>query len=184
LSKLKNPADKKRAAYDLDHRTAMEAPHAFRKNWRKKKARINRVRRRAADRVVKGVLNGADVETVVVPTRVRGEHLHKMGVTSLRRAVARRDVHRRTGFLPRYLGDRYDAELHLPPFRRFLAALVRGRSALAAQRAEYLSILLDAPLRNHSPVQYERTWLRRFFRDDPEWERRVRLWITRLRAAR
>jgi hypothetical protein len=184
LSKLKNPADKKRAAYDRDHRTAMEAPHAFRKNWRKKKARINRVRRRAADRVVNGVLKGDDTERAVVPTRVRGEHLHKDGVSSLREAVANRDDRRRTSFLPTYVGYHYHAESDPKQFRRFLAALIRGRSALAAQRAEHLSMLLDARLPNNSPVKSDRKWLRRFFQDNPEWERRVRLWITRLRAAR
>ncbi len=42
MSKIRTPVEKKRAAYARDHRTAMEAPHAFRKNWRKKKAGINR----------------------------------------------------------------------------------------------------------------------------------------------
>ena len=102
MSRFKTPPEKKRAAYDHDHRTAMEAPHAFRKNWPRKKARINRGRRRAANRVVESVVKGADAEAVVVPKRRRGEHIHKSGVGSLKEAVGYKLKRLRNEFLPHY----------------------------------------------------------------------------------
>jgi|SRR6185437_11669743 len=41
----KSPQLKKRDEYDKTFRTRMENPHAFRKNWPKKKARANRAGR-------------------------------------------------------------------------------------------------------------------------------------------
>ena len=166
MSKLRTAPEKKRAAYKLDHRTEME-----------KKARINRSRRRVGDRAAQSVLRGGDPEAVLVPKRVRGEHMYKVGVGTLGEAVSGKQDRRRTDFLPRYLGWRYDAGKHAEPFARFLAALVRSRSALAASRAVYLSWLLDARLPNNSPIRYKRTWLEQFFRSSPEWEVRLRAWI-------
>ncbi len=89
MSKTKTAPEKKRAAYDHDHRTYMEAPHAFRKNWPKKKARLNRGRRRTADQAIQAIIKGADPDAVVVPHRKRGEHLSKSGVVRLGEFVAR-----------------------------------------------------------------------------------------------
>jgi len=44
----KSPQLKKRDGYDKTFRTRMENPHAFRKNWPRKKARANRAGRAAA----------------------------------------------------------------------------------------------------------------------------------------
>jgi hypothetical protein len=41
----KSPQIKKQDEYEKTHRTRMENPHAFRKNWAKKKARVNRQER-------------------------------------------------------------------------------------------------------------------------------------------
>jgi hypothetical protein len=95
MSKIKAPPDKKRLAYDRDSRTEMEAPHAFRKNWPKKKAGISRTRRRVADRTVRAVVKGADADQLLVPKRLRVEHLHKTGVGPLRTSVARQNERRR-----------------------------------------------------------------------------------------
>lgn len=42
LKRRKSPGLKKRDEYEKTFRTRMENPHAFRKNWSKKKARANR----------------------------------------------------------------------------------------------------------------------------------------------
>jgi hypothetical protein len=182
VSRIKAPPEKKRASYTRDHRTRMEAPHAFRKNWPKKKARINRSRRRVADRAVQEVLKGADVDRLVVPKRTRGEHLRKDGVAPLKDFVTLRQERRRTSFLPGYVGGRYDSKAHGAEFARFLSSLVRGRSPLASERAAHLAWLLYASLPNNSGVLYRRRWLAGFFEDWPQWEARVQRWIDELKA--
>jgi hypothetical protein len=42
MKNQKSPQLKKQDSYEKDHRTQMENPHAFRKNWPKKKAKENR----------------------------------------------------------------------------------------------------------------------------------------------
>jgi hypothetical protein len=177
VSKIKAPPEKKRAEYDRDHRTAMEAPHAFRKNWPRKKARLTRVHRRTAEARVHAVLRGHDADELLIPPRPRG-WLRKMGVGSLRKVVAYREKRRRASFLPRYVLIRYDATQHAGPFKRFLSELMSGRTQLAAQRAAHVKYLLDARLPSNSPhIAYQR-WLRSFFSTTPQWEARVRTWIT------
>lgn len=180
VSKLKTRPEKRRAALKHDHRTEMEAPHAFRKNWPRKKARINRNRRRAADAAVQAIVKGADVDGLIVPRRLRGEHLNKKGVAPLGTVVARKKRSSRTDFLPLYIASRGDPAEHAEMFRRFLAALVQGRSRLAADRAKYLLWLLDAELPNNHQVLYKQVWLRRFFASAPRWEARVRNWCRQL----
>jgi hypothetical protein len=176
MSRLKSAPEKRHAALARDHRTAMEAPHAFRKNWPKKKARVNRKRRRAADAAVRSVLEGADPEALVVPRRRPGEHLHKSGVASLGRVVARKVKRTGSDFLPSYVRPRRDPALHAPEFRAFLAAMIRGRSRVARERAAHFQWLLDARLPNNHAVRYQQAWLRRFFAAERQWEARVRRW--------
>jgi hypothetical protein len=176
---LKTAPEKRQAALKRDHRTDMEAPHAFRRNWPRKKARVNRNRRRAAEAVLHGVLKGADTDGLVVPKRLRGEHLGKVGVASLGAVVARKAGRARNDFLPRYIAPRGNPAAHAESFRSFLNALVQGRSRLASERAAYLMWLLDTELPNNHPVRYEQVWLRRFFSAEPRWETRVRRWCCR-----
>ena len=182
MSRLKTPPEKRAAARQRDHRTEMEAPHAFRKNWPKKKARINRNRRRAASAAVRSVVLGAEPDGLLVPRRLRGEHIRKMGVGSLESAVAAKQRRTRTGFLPRYIRPRADPGRHATAFRGFLASLVEGRTGVSLDRARHFRWLLDAKLPNNHQVLYQQIWLRRFFAGEPQWEARVRTWCRQLEA--
>ncbi len=180
MSRLKTRPEKRAAALKHDHRTEMEAPHAFRKNWPRKKARINRNRRRAADGAVKSVVRGGDADDLVVPRRLRGEHLKKSGVATLGAFVATKKRRNRADFLPRYITPRGDPAEHAEMFRGFLAGLVQGRSLISADRAKYLLWLLDADLPNSHHVLYKQVWLLRFFAAEPRLEARVRDWCQQL----
>lgn len=48
----KTPQEKKRLELEKDHFTFSNAPHAFRKNWKKKKSNLNRQYRRKADQLL------------------------------------------------------------------------------------------------------------------------------------
>jgi hypothetical protein len=81
MSSVKSPREKKRLAYDRDHVTAAEYPHAFRKQWPRKKARANR----ACRRQVRQVLQAADGEIAV--HEIRREQVQKWGVVTVRTRI-------------------------------------------------------------------------------------------------
>jgi hypothetical protein len=103
-----------------------------------------------------------------------------MGVAPLGAVVARKKRRSQTDFLPRYIAPFGDPAAHAEMFRSFLAALIQGRSRIAADRAKYLLWLLDAELPNNHQVRYKQVWLRRFFASAPRWEIRVRKWCQQL----
>ena len=88
MKRRKSPRVKKQDEYEKDHRTHMENPHAFRKNWPKKKARVNR-----RDRVkVRSLLARADADELTrahVKSVTGGHDVFKTGVLTLRQWVRR-----------------------------------------------------------------------------------------------
>src|SRR5262245_34213746 len=126
----------------------MDAPHAFRKGWPRKKRRLGRVHRRQSDLEVAAVLRAGDPEEVLVLEQpVRGK-LEKSGVRSLGKAVQEKRTRQVEGILPhlaQYWGDEYDPQTHRVPFARFLDGLFEGRKGMSVHHAEYLHRLLDAP---------------------------------------
>jgi len=86
LSKQKSPQLKKQDSYDKDHRTRMENPHAFRKNWPKKKARANR-RDRVALRSELASGNAEDLTPNAVAKLRNKNPVVKNGVSTLRVSI-------------------------------------------------------------------------------------------------
>ena len=73
-----SPQQKKWLSHTRDHRTGMENPHAFRKNWPKKKARANRRDRAvlrshppAADGLTPAALRSVTARRAIVKSYVR-----------------------------------------------------------------------------------------------------------------
>ena len=183
MRRTKTAPEKKRLSYERDHRTYTEAPHAFRKNWPKKKARINRARRRLADLAIQTIIKGANSDAIVVPRRKRGEYIRKSGVVPLGEFVAQSLEFGRTDFLPSYTRGPYDSEL-APAFGRFLSSLLRGRSPLALARAGHLRWLLDADVNEGAGDRYRQRWLLEFFQEKPYWAKRVHAWFSKLKVER
>jgi hypothetical protein len=80
------PPEKKRLDYEEQIRPLLEAPHAFRKNWAKKKARANRRTRHLAAAIVRESMKQNEVEDVTAEAvkRVRkGRDINKSYVMSL-----------------------------------------------------------------------------------------------------
>jgi hypothetical protein len=64
----KSPQEKKQLEYSKDHFTFSETPHAFPRQWRRKKARVNRQYRRKSDELLapaKQHLSASDAEVLV-----------------------------------------------------------------------------------------------------------------------
>jgi hypothetical protein len=89
----KSPQLKKQDEYNRDYRPRIENPHAFRKNWPKKKARANR-RERVA---VRSLLAKTD-QLELTPATIKGVRrtqpkIVKSGVVTLRQRI--KDNHRK-----------------------------------------------------------------------------------------
>ncbi len=104
MSKKKNPQDKKQAAYEKDHYTfPWSSPHGFRKTWKKKKNRLNRVVRRKAKNLLHSVENstveslGPEGESLTAELFRKGlnrKKLLKTGVVSVREKIERKTERR------------------------------------------------------------------------------------------
>jgi hypothetical protein len=78
---LTAPLKKKRLAYDRDHVTPAEYPHAFRRKWPRKKAKAERATRRKVRQVLKMTGDQAAIADV------RRERVRKWGSITLRESV-------------------------------------------------------------------------------------------------
>lgn len=81
MSKVKTPQEKKRLAYDRDHVSPAEYPHAFRKTWPRKKAQAERSARREVRQLL-----GTGGDEIAVANVLRKE-VRKWGSISLRENV-------------------------------------------------------------------------------------------------
>jgi hypothetical protein len=90
----RSPPDDKQLDYDREIRTPLEAPHATRKSWPKKKARVNRKTRLAARIAVAQAQKADQLDDVTAEaTRNRlrrGREIRKMGVMTLRQRLQER----------------------------------------------------------------------------------------------
>jgi hypothetical protein len=83
LTRRKTPQEKKEEEYKYEIRPWCEAPHAFRKNWPRKKARVNRAERRDVKQTIGQDLSSGNeddltlkkLKTIHVPSAIRKTHI-------------------------------------------------------------------------------------------------------------
>jgi hypothetical protein len=80
MSSTTSPQEKKRYALDRDHVKGAEYPHAFRKSWPRKRARINRAFRRNVRQMLQPTASGSVPEAAAMGRR---ERIQKHGVISV-----------------------------------------------------------------------------------------------------
>ncbi len=86
----KSPQQKKQEDYDKDMRPLIENPHAFRKNWPKKKARINRKRRHHLQTLLQAAIACGQADGLspeLLKTVEPLQQVKKQGIRSLRQNV-------------------------------------------------------------------------------------------------
>jgi hypothetical protein len=187
------PQEKKRMEYDRDRYVDAEYPHLLRKRWPKKKAAVSRRDRRRGERLVAELRNRPADEVVDAGDEAgitaRAAHrtltphaLRKSGVKTVRERLADRaeSRQRKTGF--NFFREPYDAARHQKPFAAYLASIVAGPPSGDGSRARaaHLARVLDpTPMdpRTDRWRETRRLWMHAFFRDEPEWDARLRAWI-------
>jgi hypothetical protein len=195
MPRRKSPQEKKALSYRKDYKSVAEYPHAFRQYWPLKEARANRKYRRQVRQIVSGVARPEAVEDRDdLPLRpVRRDFVRKWRVVSL--AEWAQQVHKarvsRTCW--NYFKNPYQSGRDRERFMAFLDTLTEGGTAYSRELAFFFNQLLEPP---EIPVQADfigppsgfpfspgpRAWLRAFFRDEPEWEFRLRAWIASMAA--
>jgi hypothetical protein len=188
------PQEKKRLAYERDHVVQSEYTHLARKGRPKWKAMGSRSARRRADGLVKG-LGNRPADAVLEEAETEGltaEHIRSVrspirywrhGVLTLREHVADRARKRLWSAAFDFFGKRYDPAEHRTRFANYLASLVAGSGEGSRAMAAFLANVLN-PEPRHDTMDWRRRrrgdWLRAFFRDEPQWEPRLRAWMDRM----
>jgi hypothetical protein len=183
VKRQRTPSEKKALSYKKDYITIAEYPHAFRRNWPRKKARLQRAERRKVRQLLRQVTPEQQAEerdyTPLKPVRRR--RIKKWGVTALGTRVRERLQARVNWTAWNFFKSPYNSKRHREKFVKFLETLIEGRT----EKSQALAHLFDdimAPPRPHPPfgkiyADRRREWLQAFFKDEPAWEGRLRTWI-------
>jgi hypothetical protein len=188
----RTPQEKKALRYKKERRTG--SLHGYVKSYPDTKARINRAYRHEANATLRSVSiesleSAVELTDEQAITRERLQHSIKSAPGadfkaypySLKEWVKDRVDGRIQLAGDRYFAAAYNSAVHRKRFKRYLYTLLSGRSSGSARVANYYKELLDPP--NSEVQRYHarrRAWLRSFFRDEPDCERKLRAWIMEL----
>lgn len=190
----KTPQEKKDLTYKKERRTG--SLHGYVKSYPKTKTRINKTHRREANAVLKGARiesldSAVEVTDLQAITRERLQHStertpgtqFKAYPHTLKDWVSTCLESRVWNAGDRYFGEAYDPEKHRKKFRTYLQSILSGRSAKSAEIARfYKAVLNPANLEVEKYHERRRAWLQAFFRDEPEYERKLTAWINEIES--
>jgi hypothetical protein len=185
----KTPQQKKALQYQKDRRTG--SLHGYVKSYPKRKARIKRISRHAANAVLRNVdiessVNAVEITDEQALTRERLQHsirsvpgaYAKAYPHTLEEWVKARIDRRVQSAGQRYFAKAYNSHVHRKSFKRYLQTQLSGRSLRSASVAIlYKEILSPSTLEAERYHAKQRLWLRSFFQDEPALERRLTEWI-------
>ena len=99
MRRRKSPQLKKQDEYDKDYRPYTEYPHAFRKNWPKKKARANRRERSLVKILFQSTTDESKLTRAAIRSvKKRLPKIVKNGVVTLRERIE--NNHKKRGLKP------------------------------------------------------------------------------------
>ena len=191
----KTPPEKKDLKYKKERRTG--AHHNYVKSYPRIKARINRASRHEANTLLKGARiesleSAVELTDEQAITRERLQHSverapgdgFKAYQHTLREWVESRleSRVRRAGW-DRYFVYRYDSATHRERFCKYLQTMLSGRSAKSAEVARfYREVLRPSRVDEAHHFTSWRVWLLAFFKDEPEYELKLRGWIREMES--
>lgn len=154
----KTPQQKKELAVKKDHFVRAEHPHAFRKNWPRKKARTNRDYRRKTEEILsqaKRAITSEDSEIVAgeltaahIKQSVSRKRLRKSGKVSLAERISITQANRK-----RSIGKNVEKNRRLG---NTVTAAVTTLGSLAGQQLEDTVIRIASLLQGGDPTEWHR----------------------------
>lgn len=173
----RTPQEKKRFRYAKDSDPNAEYPHAFRKSWPRKKARVKQSQRRAVRQDLSELIQGEQAEEVESRVRARKTfRLTKWRVRSLGERVEQSLQKRRDTIGWNNFRQGYSRTLHRKKFIAFLKNLMEGDTPESLLRKDVVRGWLQSR-RGPYHADHRRRWLDAFFQDAPGWERKLLDWV-------
>jgi hypothetical protein len=183
MKKRRTPQEKKQLSLRKDHVVLAEYPHAFRKNWPKKKVRTNQVYRHKIRQVlsIQYEIDQIDLAEAAIKAIAR-KPIRKWGVVSLGERINNKLEVRRSRLGWNFFRQPYSSVTDRGRFVAFLGALIAGRSAESVRLARVVAEWLAPPQPEISwhKLEEKQRWLAAFFKDEPAWEKRLRKWIAEM----
>jgi hypothetical protein len=190
--KRKTPQEKKELLYKKERRTG--SLHGYVKTYPKTKARINRASRHEADAALKdlGMESSEQAVEVTDDQAITRERLQRSikrvpgGDFKARPYKLKEWVKDRLEGRVKFAGDRYFAEpydsaAHRKRFSKHLKTILSGRSSTSALVARfYEDVLNPSNLEAEKHHAKRRLWLQAFFKDEPEYEVKLSVWIAEM----
>jgi hypothetical protein len=190
IKRRKTPQEKKANEYAKDHLvTGFEASYRvarnFRKSWPRQKVHAGKAYRRATNQRLHAQAAQGDTSSNLPyyePIRRRMVRKWPGSITPLGKVVEERIEKRVIGSAQDFFWYDYESDRDCARFSAFLQSRVGGRTAKSRLLAFYLRDLMEPSNEgrwadNEWLSEKGQQWLRAFFRDEPEWEARVRAWI-------
>jgi hypothetical protein len=186
MKRRKTPQEKKANEYTKDHIVVTECRRCFRIGYPRARKWANQKYRRRVKQLVNGFAahEENDFPDKAHPNLIRREKVTKTsGVSPLGEFIGRRTEARVRRTAQNYFRYSYTGTDDREGFIAFLRSQIVGRTAYSSRIADYLGNLIDPSGRPAGEsARYfwdkEHAWLRAFFHDEPEWEARVRAWIS------
>lgn len=169
------PQEKKQNRYDKDYVLSVEYPHSFRNSWKDGMREETRHYRRK----VKQRFNDIDsCEDAVKDIRLRKCKKASWDIKTVRERVQTQLDQRRRRQIWNCWRQPYNSKLHRQKFVRFLFLITKSESWQAQKTAlEIRDWLYSSPNDYfYKWNQRQHQWLQEFFKDEPEWELRLKEW--------
>ena len=188
MGRRKTPQEKKQNAYKKDVISVEEYPKSKATGRARAKAGANRAYRSKVRSLLSDPSDPDSLEAKGV-SKIRRKQVWKTQVVALGEAVRSKLQKRRDRLGWNYFKDVYSSGLHRERFISILEPIVAGRTEESHEISlVFQEILEGEELASRKQVNYGHTltqrnaWLRAFFKDAPEWEPKLRKWISKMSA--
>lgn len=177
----RSPQEKKRLAFAKDHVVLWEWDKAGRKNWPRKKARVNRETRRVDRQNI--ILATRQIEDAIGPQErkelVNWKQVMSLGERVRAKLALRRELEGRR--LKRFWKRPYAPRIHRAPFVHLIQRMMREKTHESSRFAMFIEWHLAfgphiEPCFSRGVLRQSR-WIHAFIADAPEWKIRLRRWV-------
>lgn len=190
MSKIKNPLEKKQVSLIKDRFVPAEYPHAFRRQWPRKKKIATRQMRHTLNQLTHQAIAGGDFEAGEARFDKgffnRRQKLTKWGTLSLGEQIKRTSGSRLVRLAWNYFKEPYDSSKHREGFQRVIETLVNGKTPASAKQATWVRYWLMAEQVETTRILHPKyfswrsgraRWLAAFFADEPAYRKLLQDWV-------
>ncbi|HMZ79442.1 MAG TPA: hypothetical protein PLL06_07070 [Acidobacteriota bacterium] len=190
MSKIKNPLEKKHVSLIKDRYVPAEYPHAFRRQWPRKKKIATRQMRHTLNQLTHQTIAGGDLEAGEARFDKgffnRRQKLFKSEIPNLAEHIERRLAFRVVRHAWNYFKKPYNPVTHREGFKRVIETLVNGKTPISAKQATWVRHWLMAEQVETTRIIHPKyfswrsgraNWLASFFADEPAYRQLLQDWV-------